>query len=94
LNKLKLKLLKDKIVQWRLNVLHLVEMHDQNPTGPGPLKEWYKTASVPVGSEHGTAVLTLAPQGKSHKETIITAMVLNWENQEIQQIFGYFPNDL
>jgi hypothetical protein len=43
----------------------------KNPTGPGPLKEWYKTASVPVGGKHGTAVLMAAPQGKSCKKPML-----------------------
>jgi hypothetical protein len=48
-----------------------------------------KTSSVPVEGKHSTA-----PQGKSYKETNVTAIALNWENQEMWLITAYFPNDL
>jgi hypothetical protein len=86
--------LKDRVVKWKLDVLNLVETHDQNPTAPGPLQGWHKTISTPVGGKHGMATLSAMPQSKSYKDTNVAAMALTWEKQEIWVITVYFPNDL
>jgi hypothetical protein len=48
-----------------VDVLNLVEMHDQNPTTLGLLQGWYKTSSTPMGGKHSTATLSAASQSKS-----------------------------
>jgi hypothetical protein len=75
----KLKLLKDRVVKWKLDVLNLVETHAQNPTAPGPLQGWHKTTSTPVGGKHGIATLSAMLQSKSYKDTNVAATALTWE---------------
>jgi hypothetical protein len=66
----KLKLLKDIVVKWKLDVLNLMEIHDQNPSALGPLQGWHKTSSTPVGGKHCTAPLSATSQGKLVPEFI------------------------
>ena len=90
----KIKLLKDRVVKWRLNALLITETHNLNPVKMGPLQDWHSTLSTPVGSKHGTVVVSRDPPRTPINHTNVAASQLSWEGQEIWLIAAYFPNDL
>jgi hypothetical protein len=90
----KIKFLRDLAIKWRLNAIHIMETHDDNPVALGPLAGWHSTPSTLVGGKHGTAVVTVLQPEKCMVDTNIAATLTTWEYQPIWLVTAYFLNDL
>jgi hypothetical protein len=90
----KIKFLQDLTIKWRLNAIHIMETHDDNPVALGPLAGWHATPSTPVGGKHGTAVVMALQPEKCMVDTNVDATLTTWEYQPIWLVTAYFPNDL
>lgn len=88
----KLKVIKDLITRWKLDAVHLVETHDTNPVGKGPLQGWTAPMSTPEGNKHGAATATAAAPTRVLTDTNVSASAILWEDQEIWLVTAYISN--
>ena len=90
----KINILRDTIMEYNVDVLHVTETHDTTAVLTTPTDVWSCHASTAGVKSQGAATMSKLMVKEASGDTNVSQIQVSWEKEVVWMITAYFPNNL